>query len=52
MHIKEVICGAKLHVRACGCRCASFPYLGNGWTDNAEIRFVVKDLLARHFAYV
>ena len=27
-------------------RCAPFPHLGNGWTDCAEIWFVVRDSLA------
>ena len=26
------------------CRCVPFPYLGNGWTDFAEIWYVVRDL--------
>ena len=39
--------GARGHVGTC--RCSPFLYLGNGWMDCAEIRFVARDLLARRF---
>ena len=32
--------------------CASFSYLGNDWTDCAEIWYAVRDPLARRFAEV
>ena len=37
---------ARAHVRI------PFPYLGNDWTDCAEIWCEVRDLLAKHFAQV
>ena len=36
---------ARACVRTCGCA-PPFPYLGNGWTDFAEIWFGVRDPLA------
>ena len=42
------MCGR--HVRTGAC--ARFSYLGNGWTDCAEIWCVVSDPLARSFANV
>ena len=50
MQNKHVIYGAHLHVRTS--RFDPFLYLGNGWTDCAEIWCVVKVPLARHFAKV
>ena len=47
MHIRQVIGGVHLHVRTC--RCASFPYLGNGWSGYSEILCVVRDTLAGRF---
>ena len=38
--------GAQLQVRTCT---PLFWYLGNGWTDCAEICYVVRDPLARRF---
>ena len=36
-----------------GCTCTpSFSFLGNGGTDCAELRYLVKDPLARRFTYV
>ena len=32
--------------------CAPFPYLGNGWTDGAEIWFMVRNQLAWHLKKV
>ena len=29
-----------------------FSYLGNGWTDSADIRYVVRNPLAKHFTKV
>ena len=34
------------------CICTPFPYLGNGWTDCAEMWCVVRDPLARCFTKV
>ena len=45
MHITHVMGGVHLHVRTC--ICAPFLYLGNGWTDCAEIWCVIRDPLAR-----
>ena len=50
MHITQIMDGVHLHVRTC--RCAHFPYLGNGWTNCAEIWCVVRDTLASRFAKV
>ena len=53
MHITQatgVGTSARAHVRTC--RCAPFPYLGNGWTDCAEFWFVVGDPLACRFTKV
>ena len=36
----------------CTYRCAPFPYLGNGWTDCAEMWFVVRDPLVWRFIKV
>ena len=47
MHITQVMDGVYLHVRTC--RCAPFPYLGNGRMDCAEIWCVVRDSLAKRF---
>ena len=41
---------ASANVRTC--RCAPFPYLGNGWTDCAEICYVLRDTLAKRFTKV
>ena len=37
----HIVVGVHLHVRTF--TCATFPYLGNGWTDCAEIWCVVRD---------
>ena len=50
MHMTQVMGAVHVHVRTC--RCALFPYLGNGWTDCAEIWCVVRNPLARLFAKV
>ena len=53
MHITQVMGGVHLHVRTCArADVPPFPYLGNGWTDCAEIWCVVRDPLARLFAKV
>ena len=51
MHIIKVMGGVHLHVRT-GRVVPPFPHLGNGWTDCAEIWFVVKDPLAWRFTEV
>ena len=53
MHITQVMGGEHLHVRTCArADVPTFMYLGNGWTDCAEIWFVVRDQLAWHFTKV
>ena len=47
MHIAQVISGVQLYVRMC--RCVLFRYLGNSWTDCAEIWYLASDPLARLF---
>ena len=48
MHITQVTGGMHLHVRACARKdVPPFPYLGDGWTDCAEIWYVISDPLAR-----
>ena len=42
--------GVNMHVHRC--RCAPFPYLGNGLTDCAESWYVVTEALARRFTKV
>ena len=50
MHITHVMSGVHLHVRTCASAdVPPFPYLGNGWTDCAEIWCVVRDPLAMRF---
>ena len=45
--------GVQLHVLTCArADVAHFSYLGNGWTDCAEIWCVVRDPLARRFTEV
>ena len=53
MHITQVMGGVHLYVRT-GARAdvPPFPYLGNGWTDCAEIWVVVRDSLAWRFTKV
>ena len=50
MHIAQIMDVVHLNVRTC--RCAPFPYLRNGWTDYAEISYVVRDPLDRRFTEV
>ena len=53
MHITQVIGGLHLHLRTCARADAPpFPYLGNDWTDCAEIWFVVRDPLPSRFTKV
>ena len=53
MHITQVMGGVHLHVRTCArADVPPFLYLGNGWTDCAEIWCVVRDPLARLFTNV
>ena len=50
MHIKQVMGGVHLQVRTCAS--ADVPgvtYLGNSWTDCAEIWCVVRDQFAMRF---
>ena len=37
----------RMHVRMY--RCVPIPYLGNGWTDYAEVWYGARDPLIRHF---
>ena len=50
VHNAHVMGGLHLHVRTC--ICAPFPYLVNGWTDCAEIWYLVRDPLAMRFTEV
>ena len=53
MHITQVMGGVHLHVRTCACAdVPPFLYIGNGWTDCAEIWFVARDPLALRFTKV
>ena len=50
MRITQVVGGVHLHVRTCArADVPPFPYLGNGWTNCAEIWFVARDPLAWRF---
>ena len=50
MDIAEVMGGVHLHVRKCARADApAFPYLGNCWTNCAEIWYVVSDPSASLF---
>ena len=53
MHIAQVMDGMHLHVRTCA-RADELPlsYLGNGWTDSAEIWCVIRNQLSKRFAQV
>ena len=52
MHIAQVMGGIHLQVRTCaGADEPPLSYLGNGWTDYAEIWRVVRDQLARYAFY-
>ena len=50
MRITQVMSGVHLHVRSADV--PPFPHLGNGWTDCADIWFVVRDPLAWCFTKV
>ena len=53
VHIAQLMGVVHLHVRTCTrADVAPFPYLGNGWTDCAEMWYVVRYLLARRFTEV
>ena len=53
MHITQVMGGVHLHMRTCArADVPPFLYLGNGWTDCAEIWCVARDPLAKLFAKV
>ena len=41
-----------VNLHASTCARAPFPYLGNSWTDCAEIWYVVRDPLAKRFTEV
>ena len=53
MHSTQGMGGLHLHLYTCARADVSlFPYLGNGWTDSAEIWYVAREPLARLFAKV
>ena len=53
MHITQVMGGVKLTVHTCARADAPpFPYLGSGWTDCAEVWFVVRGPLDWRFTTV
>ena len=53
MRITQVVGGVHLHVRTCArADVPPFPYVGNGWTDCAEIWYVVKNTLPYRFTEI